>query len=196
MDTENISKQLNKINEKINDMNSSGKAISADAVELIEAQLKNVYQTLEIFEKQKAKENLAAVAEETIPVDIKEVVGISLENAATVIAEEIIPAESVSVVEKTTKTANAEKQDNSLAGKMKRKPIKDLTTAIGINEKFGFIQYFGNDSEAWSNALNKLNSSSLQEAENLLEEFAKKYKWKEDDELLQTLTDLVQRRYL
>jgi hypothetical protein len=56
---------------------------------------------------------------------------------------------------------------------------------------------FGGDATAWTNALQKLNSfSSYWEAEAMLSEFNQKYKWKDDDETLQTLMDLVERRYM
>ncbi len=195
----NISKELAGIIEKIRTLQSSGKIIPEKALALVEAQLKNVYSTLEIVEEFEEKNVIeaGAVAEETIPVDIKEVVAMSLENTAPEIAEDVKPTEPTSVAEKKTKPAKAEKTDSSLVEKMKRKPIKDLRTAIGINEKFAYIKLFGGDANAWGNALQKLNSfSSYWEAEAMLSEFSQKYKWKDEDETLQNLMDLVERRYM
>jgi hypothetical protein len=128
---------------------------------------------------------------------VKEVVAMSLENTAPEKVEIIKQQEPVPVAEKKSKPAKEQNPDNSLVGKMKRKPIKDLRTAIGINEKFAFIKLFGGDATAWTNALQKLNSfSSYWEAEAMLSEFNQKYKWKDDDETLQTLMDLVERRYM
>lgn len=189
-----ISKQLISLNEKINNLQSSGKIIPEKGFALVEAQLKIVSQTLDILEEAIEKNETVANAEETIPIDIKEVVGMSLENTAPQVLEKEEPKP---VTKKTTSNKKEENPDNSLVGKMKRKPLKDLRTAIGINEKFAFIKLFGGDATACSNALQKLNSfSSYWEAEAMLSEFNKKYNWKEEDETLQTLMELVERRYL
>lgn len=193
----NILNELNGIGKKINDLKSQGNKISGKGLALVEAQLKNVSSTLEILEEVVVNNESVAVAEETIPVDVKEVVAMSLENTVPEIIEVVKQPESVPVAEKKAKPLKEQNPDNSLVAKMKRKPIKDLRTAIGINEKFAFIKLFGGDATAWTNALQKLNSfSSYWEAEAMLSEFNQKYKWKEEDETLQSLMDLVERRYM
>ncbi len=200
----NILNELERIGKKINGLQSSGNKISEKGLALVESQLKNVSSTLEILEEvvvnnamPAGRQESVAVAEETIPVDVKEVVAMSLENTAPEIVEVVKQTEPAPVADKKTKTKTPENPDNSLVGKMKRKPIKDLRTAIGINEKFAFIKLFGGDATAWGNALQKLNSfSSYWEAEAMLSEFNQKYKWKEEDETLQSLMDLVERRYM
>jgi hypothetical protein len=193
----NILNELDRIGKKVNALQSQENKISGKALALVEAQLKNVSSTLEILEEIAVNYESVAVAEETIPVDVKEVVGMSLENTAPEIAEVVKQPEPAAVAEKKPKPAKEQTPDNSLVAKMKRKPIKDLRTAIGINEKFAFIKLFGGDATAWTNALQKLNSfSSYWEAEAMLSEFNQKYKWKEEDETLQSLMDLVERRYM
>jgi hypothetical protein len=193
----NILNELENIGKKVNGLQSQGNKISGKALALVEAQLKNVSSTLEILEEIAVNNESVAVAEETIPVDVKEVVAMSLENTAPEIIEVVKQPESAPVAEKKAKPVKEQNPDNSLVAKMKRKPIKDLRTAIGINEKFAFIKLFGGDATAWTNALQKLNSfSSYWEAEAMLSEFNQKYKWKEEDETLQSLMDLVERRYM
>jgi hypothetical protein len=200
----NILNELEHIGKKINSLQSQGNRISDKALSLVEAQLRNVASTLEILEEAvvnnvlpAARSESIAVAEETIPVDVKKVVGMSLENSATEVAEVVKKQEPMSVIEKKVKPVKEENPDNSLVAKMKRKPIKDLKTVIGINEKFAYIKLFGGDATAWTNALQKLNSfSAYWEAEAMLSEFNQKYKWKEEDETLQSLMDLVERRYM
>ena len=193
----NILNELERIGRKVNALQSQENKISGKALALVEAQLKNVSSTLEILEEIAVNYESVAVAEETIPVDVKEVVAISLENTAPEIAEVVKQPEPATVAEKKAKPVKEQNPDNSLVAKMKRKPIKDLRTAIGINEKFAFIKLFGGDATVWTNALQKLNSfSSYWEAEAMLSEFNQKYKWKEEDETLQSLMDLVERRYM
>lgn len=193
----NILNELENLRMKIKDFQSQGNIISEKAIGLVEAQLKNISSTLDVFKEVAVNNESVAVAEETIPVDVKEVVGISLENSAPEIKEAVKQREPAPVTEKRAKPLKEEITDNSLVAKMKRKPIKDLKTAIGINEKFAFIKLFGGDATAWANALQKLNSfSAYWEAEEMLSEFNQKYKWKEEDETLQSLMDLVERRYM
>lgn len=193
----NILNELESIGKKINSLQSEENKIYGKALALVEAQLKNVSSTLEILEEAVVNNESVAVAEETIPVDVKEVVAMSLKNSVPEIVEVVKQPEPGPVAEKKPKPVKEQNPDNSLVAKMKRKPIKDLKTAIGINEKFAFIKLFGGDATAWTNALQKLNSfSSYWEAEAMLSEFNQKYKWKEDDETLQSLMDLVERRYM
>lgn len=191
-----IENEIKQLSQRINDLKNSENAVSESGLELISAQLKLADQTLEVLQQLSKKDETRAVAEETIPVNIEQVVGMSLENNAVTPVEEK-KEEPTPVAKKIPLTAKEEKADNSLAGKMKNKPIADLKSAIGINEKFAFIKLFGGDSTAWTNALQKLNSfSAYWEAEAILSEYQQKYNWKEDDEALQSLTLLVQRRYL
>ncbi|MCG3165668.1 MAG: hypothetical protein POELPBGB_01436 [Bacteroidia bacterium] len=191
----NILSELEGISKQVQNLQVQENKASAKVLGLVHAQLKNISSTLEILEEVVVNNKSVAVAEETIPVDVKEVVGLSLENAVPEKAEVVNQPEPV--VEKKPKPVKEQTSDNSLVAKMKRKPIRDLKTAIGINEKFAFIKLFGGDATAWSNALQKLNSfSSYWEAEAMLSEFNQKYKWKEDDETLQSLMDLVERRYM
>lgn len=193
----NILSELENLRIKIKDFQSQENIISEKAIGLVEAQLKNISSTLDVFKEVALNNESIAVAEETIPVDVKEVVAMSLENTAPVIIEVVKQQEPAPVAEKKAKPVKEQNPDNSLVAKMKRKPIKDLRTAIGINEKFAFIKLFGGDATAWTNALQKLNSfSSYWEAEAMLSEFNQKYKWKEGDETLQSLMDLVERRYM
>lgn len=193
----NILNELERIKQKVEVLQPQENKISWKVLALVEAQLKNVSSTLEILDEAVVNNESVAVAEETIPVDVKEAVAMSLENTTLEIVEVVKQPQPGPVAEKKSKSAKEQNPDNSLVAKMKRKPIKDLRTAIGINEKFAFIKLFGGDATAWSNALQKLNSfSSYWEAEAMLSEFNQKYKWKEEDETLQSLMDLLERRYM
>jgi hypothetical protein len=87
----------------------------------------------------------------------------------------------------------------SVAEKMSHKPIKDLTVAIGLNQKFQFIkELFDADADAYKSAVSKLNSfSGGTEAEQFLRnELMATYGWNEEEPLVISFTELVQRRYL
>jgi hypothetical protein len=88
---------------------------------------------------------------------------------------------------------------SSLSSKLQMNPISDLTKAIGLNEKFLYIkELFKNDSNAFSEAVSKLNSfHNLAEAEHyLFDELSEKFYWDKKSETVAKFFELVQRRYI
>lgn len=88
--------------------------------------------------------------------------------------------------------------DKSLGDKLKMKPIEDLVKAIGINQKFLFMNdLFEGENDLYTHAIENLNSlRSFEEAENMLKELKKKYGWEEEDKTVEAFTLLIQRRFL
>ena len=85
-----------------------------------------------------------------------------------------------------------------IAESMKHQPIRDLRTAIGINERFIFTQFlFGNNAEQFSRTLDHLNNfSSWEEAKGYLDaEVVPKYGWNSSLNTVRTFVELVARRY-
>jgi len=90
------------------------------------------------------------------------------------------------------------KPDKSISSRMQHNAIKDLKAAIGINEKFLFInELFKGNMKEYNDSIFKLNEfKSLTEAENLLTELQSKYKWEDDMVAFLTLKDFVERKHL
>ncbi|NVN96134.1 MAG: hypothetical protein HXX18_12725 [Bacteroidetes bacterium] len=90
------------------------------------------------------------------------------------------------------------KTDKSYSSRMQHNAIKDLKSAIGINEKFLFInELFKGNMKEYNETILKLNEfKTLAEAVNLLEEFQKKYKWADDMVAYLTLKDFVERKHI
>ncbi len=90
------------------------------------------------------------------------------------------------------------KSDQSLAHKMQLKPISDLKTAIGINEKFQFVNdLFEGRIELYNDAINRLNScSSGVMAENYLRDLKSEHNWNEKAEAFDKLKSFITRRYI
>lgn len=88
--------------------------------------------------------------------------------------------------------------DKSIASKMQKNPIKDLKTAIGINEKFMFInELFEGSLQKYNENINTLNSfESKSEAMNFLGTLKSEYSWGEKSDAYLALTELIGRRYL
>ncbi len=75
-------------------------------------------------------------------------------------------------------------------------PVNDIHTAIGINEKFQFINnlFEGNTNE-YTAALNQLNNyTSFEEAEPYLNSINEIYKWKDKDPLVETFLTTIKRK--
>lgn len=74
--------------------------------------------------------------------------------------------------------------------------IADIHTAIGINEKFQFInELFESNANEYTAAVNQLNNyPSFTEAESYLNSIKEIYKWKEDDLLVEKFMSIIKRK--
>lgn len=87
----------------------------------------------------------------------------------------------------------------SLADKLGKSAIADLTTAIGISEKFLFMnELFEGDSDSYKGCLFKLNQlNNFSEAKDyLISNITNKYNWDEENEFVQRFYEVVERRYI
>jgi len=95
------------------------------------------------------------------------------------------------------KIAN-DKPDKTLADKIGKSSIVNLKNAIGINDKFLFInELFKGDIQEYNKTIDKLNSfSKLDECTIFLEEMKGKFNWAEKPDAYQKLEDLLIRKFL
>lgn len=103
------------------------------------------------------------------------------------------PADRAVEVEKTKDSL-----PDTLADKLGKTKIDDLTVAIGLNQKFRFInELFDGDSDAYNVAVKKLNQlPDRTAAQSLLHnELISTYSWDEENEVTLTFLNLVERRY-
>ena len=87
----------------------------------------------------------------------------------------------------------------TVAHKIHRNPIKDLKAAIGINEKFLFInKLFGGNNQQYNEAIERINSSAnLSSAKEIVEgELFSKYDWHADSGPVKEFMELVERRFI
>jgi hypothetical protein len=90
------------------------------------------------------------------------------------------------------------RNDLSLADRMQLKPIGDLKTAVGLNDKFQFInELFEGSTDRYTEALNLLNScAGSNEAEMLLTDLKIRYNWSEQNPVWKKLKEFIFRRYM
>lgn len=87
---------------------------------------------------------------------------------------------------------------DTLADKWGKTKIDDLTVAIGLNQKFRFInELFDGDADAYNQAVKKLNQlPNKTAAQSLLHnELISTYSWDQENEVTLTFLNLVERRY-
>ncbi|TAH40319.1 MAG: hypothetical protein EYC69_10925 [Bacteroidetes bacterium] len=91
------------------------------------------------------------------------------------------------------------KQQNGLAEKHQHKPISDLKSAIGINEKFLFINHlFSGDTQAYLSSIELLNTSANIEIAraHVNQNLVIKYDWDISSHPANLFVDLVERRFI
>lgn len=92
------------------------------------------------------------------------------------------------------------RDDKSIGAQMQYKPVKSIREAIGVNEKFLFInELFNGDLEAYNSWINELNScGSIHEAFELLNTLTREFQWdgRRSADTIEKFANLVQRRYM
>ncbi len=93
---------------------------------------------------------------------------------------------------------NEGRQDQTLAHKMQLKPINDLKTAIGINEKFQFVNdLFEGRIDLYNDAISRLNNcGSAFSADSIMDEYLAAHGWNTNAEAYVKLRTFITRRYL
>ena len=86
-------------------------------------------------------------------------------------------------------------QYQEIASRLQAKPITNLASAIGINERFLYIrELFGNDAKKYEKAIEIMNNSaSFNDAYNYM---IREYTWDMDSEMVQGLLELVRRKFI
>ncbi len=90
------------------------------------------------------------------------------------------------------------KEDGSVVDQLQKQPIADLTTAVGLNERYLYSnELFGGNMDLFREALKDLNNmSNFEDAKQFLEkELAVTHQWNLDHELVHSLVLLVERRF-
>ncbi len=92
------------------------------------------------------------------------------------------------------------KEDKSIGARMQYKPVKSIKDAIGVNEKFLFInELFNGDLKSYNEAVERLNQfPSIHEAFEFLNKLTHEFQWdgQRSADTIEKFANLVQRRYM
>jgi hypothetical protein len=88
---------------------------------------------------------------------------------------------------------NGKRQD--LSSKLQSKPIREISTSLGLNDRFKLInELFNGDKESYQKTINILdNAGNFNEAFSYI---STSYDWDMEDEAVQLLLDLVRRKFI
>lgn len=88
-------------------------------------------------------------------------------------------------------------QEPALVDKFQKKQIEDIKSAIGINEKFLFInELFGGNMQKYNQSIEKIDcSTSKEEAVQVIEQLNDEFNWDEESEARKKLLLFIDRRY-
>lgn len=121
--------------------------------------------------------------------------GETIADKKTVIADKFGSSPN-SIYERLSKI----KEDHSIGAKMQQKPVANIKSAIGINEKFLFInELFNGDIRSYNDSVDKLNNfSSIHEAFEYLNLLTDTFQWdgNRSSETIEKFANLVQRRFM
>ena len=128
----------------------------------------------------------------------------ALEGKNEIPANELIPTPHTEILEAPkpdnhTTALSEIKERKEVKDHLVLEPIKDLRSAIGINDKFQFIQeLFGGDEKSFEVGIKTINSFKIfPEAQFYIKrEFREKNNWDEESGVVKQFDQLVKRRFL
>ncbi len=119
--------------------------------------------------------------------------GVTMDLFGETVADKIAPE-----TDKTVADSISEKIiEESVADVINKTIISDLKAAIGINEKFFFInELFDGNMKDYNETIDSLNGfNNKNEAIDYFNDLKSKNRWKDDNEAVMQLTELIDRRY-
>lgn len=145
---------------------------------------------VEVSETPFIEEQEVVVDEEVIPVTEPESLFDAVDN--------VQPQPAPIVEQVTTPAIQKPVEHESIGEKLSKSPIPDLKRAIGLNQKFLFINtLFAGDAIAYDETLSEINAmQSYADAESKCSELRLKYKWSDEEPTTVQFEDLVERRFL
>lgn len=121
-----------------------------------------------------------------------------LPAAATFVAAAAKELNEVMTGEQPSLNDRLRQQQTELAEKLGESPIKDLRNAIGINDKFQFIQeLFQGDKDMYDRSITTINSFATQQEALfwMQRELKARLNWQEENEVMKSFYGIVKKRF-
>jgi hypothetical protein len=168
-----------------------------EKMEVFEEKIESAQEITEVVEKE--QEQIFEL-KETITTEIikEETIAESVNPSIDLFSSSTTTTETIKVEKKSFNEKIADNfEDKSVAHKIQQNKISDLKTAIGINDRFLFInEIFKGNLQEYTEQLNLLNNqNNLEDAISLLNGLRLKYNLTDESKSFNTLKDLISRRY-
>lgn len=151
-------------------------------VSLIDA----IEEVVKEIEKQPETDAISTTATEPV------ITNVQLESSS--LNDRMKQATTENFYEKLSKTLE---QKESLNHKLEHTSIPDLKRAISLNQRFQFSkELFKGNNQEYEVAIEKLNTTTREDAMKQLENLRMKYQWNSSSSTATDFLDLVERRYL
>jgi len=120
------------------------------------------------------------------------------EKIVTKEEEPLMHSEEKAKESTTKKTASPANNAPIMGNQLNKKPISNLKSAIGINDKFQFInELFNGSMQTFNQAINEFDQAeNLEAAIRIYDRIAEEQKWEEENQASLQLLDYIQRRFL
>lgn len=164
---------------------STTKVIEESVVSVLSDEETN--KKVEIIEKPLEKADLSEIKVENTP-KIKE-------NSPAKPAKEEILAEKLKETGEFMNEVLARYANTfDISKKIQSQPISDISTAIGLNDKFLFIkELFNNNADLYKHTIDTLNKAT--DFNNAIQYIDSNFKWEFDNPSVQKLLELIHRRF-
>ena len=168
-----------------------------EKIEVLEEKIESSHEFIEDVEKE--QEQIFEMKEAiTIEITKEETIAESVNPSIDLFSSSTTPTDTIKVEKKSFNEKIAGNfEDKSVAHKIQQNKITDLKTAIGMNDRFLFInEIFKGNLQEYTEQLNLLNNqNNLEDAISLLNGLKLKYNLTDESKSFNTLKDLVSRRY-
>lgn len=142
---------------------------------------------IEIIEKPSDKDDIPEIKVESTP-KIKE------EYSAKYAKDEILAEKLNETGEFMNEVLARYANTFDLSKKMQNQPISDISTAIGLNDKFLLTkELFNNNADLYNQTINTLNKAS--DFNNAIQYIDSNFKWDFENPTVQKLLELIRRRF-
>jgi len=195
---EHIEKSLEeKIDQQVEELLDKAAAHFDENQDHLTPQLEDQHNAIE-EQNEVEEEEIEVLNEAEQIVKEKEIAEINFEKAQAVEQKKEEKTKADPVVEKAAPKIIAETETANLGDKLQKKPISSLKSAIGINDKFQFInELFDGSMKVYNQTIDQLEQSSgKEEAFQVFDDIAKKRQWDEENPVYAQLFDYVTRRFI
>jgi hypothetical protein len=113
-------------------------------------------------------------------------------------SEDITVANKFNKEKKTFHDKLIEEKKDKIIAETIQKPLKDLRSGIGVNDRFLFInELFKGNMQEYSSAIEKINSQpDINDALAVFNTYKSEYQWKDNSNSSNLLLSFIKRRYL